>query len=269
MGKNPAFQFYPSDWQRDLDDHPLEIEGAWIRICGRLFWTEGVATKTLEEWSRILRKNQKKTQEILNYLSDKHIADLVNQNGSITITCRRMVRDASIRKIRKQAGEKGGNPVLLGNKNEGVCLTKTEAKREQNDEQKPTPSSSSSSSKKKDIVGGAKKRTPTNPEIPLFISYAHETFEKRFHEKIHIDGGKDGAIVKKLLSTYGIEKLKKLWDAFLEADDPFIKQAGYSIGIFKTQVNKLVSMMSNEPTKPAFGLTPETEAKLKEMEKNG
>jgi len=28
MGKNPAFQFYPNDWARDLEEHTLEIEGA-------------------------------------------------------------------------------------------------------------------------------------------------------------------------------------------------------------------------------------------------
>ena len=25
IGKNPAFQFYPGDWARDLEEHPLEI----------------------------------------------------------------------------------------------------------------------------------------------------------------------------------------------------------------------------------------------------
>jgi hypothetical protein len=139
MAKAPAFQFYPSDWQRDLDDHPLEIEGAWIRICGRLYWTGGTATKTLKEWASILRKNLSKTEQILKYLEEKKIGDLVNQNGNITITCRRMVKDEYIRKIRKEAGSKGGNPQLKNAENEGVLLN-------QNEEQKPTPSSSSSTS---------------------------------------------------------------------------------------------------------------------------
>ncbi len=114
MGKNPAFQFYPADWERDLGEHPLEIRGAWITICCALWWSEtpGHDTKTLAQWAKILRENQKKTEKILNYFTHTRIGDLVNQNGNITITSRRMVRDEYIRKIRKEAGEKGGNPVL-------------------------------------------------------------------------------------------------------------------------------------------------------------
>lgn len=148
MSKSPAFQFYPSDWQRDLDDYPLEIEGAWIRICCRLYWTGGTATKTLDEWCRILRENKRKTLQIFDFFLAKNICDLDNQNGSITITSRRMVRDAHIRKIRIEAGKMGGNPSLKRTEKE---LKNTEVLLNQNEEQKPTPSSSSS------------KRTPYSP----------------------------------------------------------------------------------------------------------
>ncbi len=115
MGKLPAFPFYPNDWARDLEEHPLEIEGAWIRICCKLWWSEqrGCLTKSLQEWSRILRNNGRKTQPILNYLLNQHIADgqyLDNQN--ITIISRRMVHDEKIRKIRQEVGKLGGNPGL-------------------------------------------------------------------------------------------------------------------------------------------------------------
>lgn len=133
MGKNPAYLMYPSDWQRDLDDHPLEIEGAWIRICNRLFWTGGTATKTIEEWSRILRKKTRETEKIFEYFSSKNICDLLNQNGSITLTSRRMVRDEHIRNVRRNAGKQGGNPALKQPKIDEVLLI-------QNEEQKPTPS---------------------------------------------------------------------------------------------------------------------------------
>lgn len=116
MGKNPAFQFYPSDWTRDLDDQDLEIEGAWIRICCRLWWnsTKGTATKDLTEWSNILRTHPNKTRVILKTLLEKGIAGgvfLDNQN--ITITSRRMVRDQEISLIRQTVGKLGGNPGLI------------------------------------------------------------------------------------------------------------------------------------------------------------
>jgi hypothetical protein len=140
MGKNPAFQFYPSDWTRDLDDQDIEVEGAWIRICCRLWWSEtkGKATKPLWEWARILRKTKKKTRDILEILIRKGISSgdvLDNQN--ITIISRRMVRDFEISQIRKDVGKLGGNPNLMKHK---TTLDN------QTDNQKPTPSSSSSSS---------------------------------------------------------------------------------------------------------------------------
>lgn len=140
MGKNPAFQFYPSDWTRDMDDQDLEIEGAWIRIICRLWWSEkrGEATKTLKEWARILRKTDKKTMKIFQILFEKHIASgslLDNQN--ITIISRRIVRDNEISQIRRASGVLGGNPKLI--KTSNILDNQTV-------NQKPTPSSSSSSS---------------------------------------------------------------------------------------------------------------------------
>ena len=79
-----------------------------------------------------------------------------------------------------------------------------------------------------------------NPEIKLFIDYAFNCFQKKFGEKLLIDGKKDGEIARKLLGTYGLPKLKGLWDVFMRSTDPFIRQAGYSIGVFKSQINKLL-----------------------------
>lgn len=116
MGKNPAFLFYPSDWTRDLDDLDLEIEGAWIRILCRLWWSpeRGQTTKSLKEFARILRKTEKKTLKILQILIKKEVAsgDLLD-NQNITIISRRMIKDVKISKIRQEVGKLGGNPGLL------------------------------------------------------------------------------------------------------------------------------------------------------------
>ncbi len=85
-----------------------------------------------------------------------------------------------------------------------------------------------------------KKMDEASP-VKLFIDHAFQTFQMKTKEKLLIDGGKDGAIVKKLLSTYELEKLKGLWDTFMQSQDPFIVQAGYSIGVFKSVINKLIS----------------------------
>lgn len=150
MGKNPAFQFYPADWQRDLSEHPLEIEGAWIRICCALWWSEtpGSATKPLTNWSRILRVGEKKSLSIITYLLNQKIAEVVIQDSTITITSRRMVKDEHIRNIRRCAGSKGGNPALVSKPNKDDLLNQNLL----NQKSTPSSSSSSSSSKKKIIT---------------------------------------------------------------------------------------------------------------------
>lgn len=160
MGKNPAFQFYPSDWSRDLEEHPLEIEGAWIRICCKLWWEDvrGKATKTITQWSRILRVGEKKSFAIIAYLDKEKLADVVIQNETITISSRRMIRDEYIRKVRVLSGSQGGNPTLK-TKSQNDVLVKQHLVN-----QKPTPSSSSSTSVKKESIKKESKLTLTDEQ---------------------------------------------------------------------------------------------------------
>lgn len=148
MGKNPCFLFYPSDWDRDMGYHPLEIGGAWMLMLCSLFWEGGSASKTLQEWAKIIRENPKKTEKILDYLAQKSICDLLNQNGIITITARRMVRDIKIREIRKLAGSKGGNPLLIPS-NKEVGLLNQNGKQNASKNQPPSVSVSVSVSNHK------------------------------------------------------------------------------------------------------------------------
>jgi hypothetical protein len=111
--KAPAFQFYVMDWMNDLDEHPLEIEGAWIRIICKLWRSEkrGELSKTILQWSRILRVDLEKAAEILDYIDSEKIGDIEFEKGGgvtealhrnkkitdcntkITVKSRRMVRD--------------------------------------------------------------------------------------------------------------------------------------------------------------------------------
>lgn len=81
----------------------------------------------------------------------------------------------------------------------------------------------------------------TDPRIKDFIDYAYSSCKEKRNFNLHIDGGKDGDIVKRLLSTHDIETLKKLWDKMLLSEEEFIRKAGISIGVFKSQINKLIS----------------------------
>jgi hypothetical protein len=161
MGKNPAFQFYPSDWTRDMGPYSLEICGAWINILCSLFWDGGKQTKSIDEWARILRENRKKTEKILDFLEKKSVADFERlDNQSLTIISRRMVRDFRIAQLRKEVGRLGGNPNLI--KSAKPLLNQTV-------NQKPTPSSSTSSSTSK-----KKRKTFTIPSFEEVKAYCLE-----------------------------------------------------------------------------------------------
>ena len=145
MGKAPAFQFYPNDWTRDLEEHPLEIEGAWIRICCKLWWSEnkGELTKSLIQWARILRIDEDKAISMIDYIKKEKIGDVTfsvnvtDRNKNITVRNRRMFRDEKTRKDNKDRQQRFRNKQKRGYNDEN------------NADITPPSSSSSSSSPSK------------------------------------------------------------------------------------------------------------------------
>ena len=95
MGRQPSFQCYPNDWSRDLEEHPLEIEGAWIRICCKLWWAEerGKSCKPVEHWARLLSVDVDNLVRIMGYIEKFKIGDVTNNNNSVTVINRRMYRE--------------------------------------------------------------------------------------------------------------------------------------------------------------------------------
>jgi len=103
MGKLPWMMFYPNDWARDLEDHPAEIEGFWIRIICKLWYAEnqGRMTRTLDQWARILRCSKMKANEVLLYFQSEKIGDVTFSNQNVTVISRRIFRDAKLREANR------------------------------------------------------------------------------------------------------------------------------------------------------------------------
>ena len=87
----------------------------------------------------------------------------------------------------------------------------------------------------------SKKSIPPNPDVKIFIDWYSDKFLHVFGEKPVIEGAKDGAIIKRLLGVYGLEKLTGLGEAFFGSDDEFICKTGYTIGVFSKVLNKLIT----------------------------
>ena len=94
-----------------------------------------------------------------------------------------------------------------------------------------------------DLVDWEGKPNPSSsgPEAKRLLDYYFNKFQTKFNEKLVIDGARDMAILKKLLSEHTEDRLISLIDLFFEIDDEWIKKAGYGINIFKVSVNKLLT----------------------------
>lgn len=78
------------------------------------------------------------------------------------------------------------------------------------------------------------------PAQDFFDEYIKQ-FERKAGCKPVIDKyGKDGKLVKDMLKQMSVESLKELLPVFFTLDDDWLKQTNYSIGVFKSQINKLL-----------------------------
>jgi len=139
MSKLPAIQFYPGDWRKDPGVQALSFHdrGVWFEIIllmhesderGKLL----LNGKPMPEsaLARLLGLDNQNLTTTLTTLLEFGVASRCEETGAIV--CRRMLRDENLRNIRKEAGKKGGNPVLV--KQKATTVVK----------QKRTPSSSTS-----------------------------------------------------------------------------------------------------------------------------
>lgn len=95
----PFYKMFPADWDFDLSEHPLKIEGAWIRVCNKLWRgkTRGRATKTIEQWAKILGVSESECERILRYIKNKEIGNVTFRNKNVTVICRRQLKEEKAR----------------------------------------------------------------------------------------------------------------------------------------------------------------------------
>lgn len=85
-----------------------------------------------------------------------------------------------------------------------------------------------------------KKKGQVNPDIKKFIDYFYDKHLKETGEKYYVKGGRDGESVKRMLGTYSLEKLQRFVDVYFWMEDEWIKEKGYSIGKFESNIEKII-----------------------------
>lgn len=150
---------------------------------------------------------------------------------------RRMIKDQKIREIRQKAGKKGGNVSFASRFAQAKSQANTDNENESENENL------------KDLKPIARKK-----EIPNKIDTVHakaiqyfcEEYQKKMAVKYVFHGGKDGTLIRDILKAIDLEDFKKRVDKFFSIDDGFVKEAGYTLGVFKSQINKLLKSPEDE-----------------------
>lgn len=94
-----------------------------------------------------------------------------------------------------------------------------------------------------------------NDSIKNVIAYWCKLHEETVESKYLISYGKDQKIIKDIISVYGMEKTVQLIAGFFESagSDPFIQETGVTVGIFKTQIPKLLLKIQKTKHKEETG----------------
>lgn len=59
--------------------------------------------------------------------------------------------------------------------------------------------------------------------------------------------GKDAMLLAGLWRSHGEQTVRELIGDFFESPDPFIRHAGYSVGVFLSQASKLIARRARRP----------------------
>lgn len=84
-------------------------------------------------------------------------------------------------------------------------------------------------------------------EHKKLIEYWVEKYHGMFSVKYDFKGGKDGAVIKRLLKTYGLETVKRMIDAMFQSNDQFYRTGGgYTLTVLSANSNKLAQSISRK-----------------------
>jgi len=87
--------------------------------------------------------------------------------------------------------------------------------------------------------------------VKEFFAYWKDEYHKRFGEPYVFNGGKEGRLIKDYLRQFDLPKLKTLALRFLDSKDSWVQEhGGYTIGVFASQINKIISTSKGTQRQP-------------------
>ncbi len=95
----------------------------------------------------------------------------------------------------------------------------------------------------KNLKNGRKK--DSDPRVKEFLSYWGEIFQKETEQPYFFSYGKDGKLVRDLLTVHPLDTLQETTKAFFR--DEQCRRRGLTIGIFFQEFNRLISQKAMNP----------------------
>ena len=81
------------------------------------------------------------------------------------------------------------------------------------------------------------EKSIVNPKTVLL--FFTDTYKQRFSKEYIINWGKEVKIFKELLTVLSENDIRGRIIEFFDTDSDFVKKAGFTVGVFKSQINKL------------------------------
>ena len=88
------------------------------------------------------------------------------------------------------------------------------------------------------------KNSILNPK-PVLMFFS-DTYKQRFSKEYIINWGKETKIFKDLLTILSEDDIKARITEFFDTPNDFVAKAGYTVGVFKSQINKLGQKKEND-----------------------
>lgn len=104
---------------------------------------------------------------------------------------------------------------------------------------------------------GVTDRRDPSPHNDL-ARYWCDTYQRHVGAKYPFNGGKDGSAIKWLRSIYTDEEIRAYMTAFFAIEDDFIQGSGYSLGVFRGCLPKVIAhvMRQQAPRADMHGHVP-------------
>ena len=234
--KLPAFQFYPGDWRKDPAVQACSIgaRGFWFEmLClmheseERGFLLVGGHPPDISTLARLTGTSKAECQGYLKELEDRKVF-AKDEKG--VVFCKRIVRDEAARQKNIEDGKKGGNPMLI---------TKPTDKAWVKGEDKATADSKNgSSSSPSNSVSSASANSTSDSKATAFMDWWHQEYQTRFKQK-YVVSIKETFIARQLSETLDLSLLQECAARFFDTPDDFVLNAGFTITIFATRINRL------------------------------